>query len=197
MDEEALVHSVHLCYWTTCLIRSDYHPSLLAMANKIVVESSDGVTYSLDEEAASLSITIKNMWEDLEGVCDDGTAIPLPNVCGETLERVVSFCTMYASHVDGEDDGKESSDSASSQWKCDVLLDADEHTIYQLMLAANYLDIKPLLDLTCLCVAERIEGKSSEELCAFFGLTNDFTPEEHKQLDEDHPWCAEKKYASY
>ena len=44
--------------------------------------------------------------------------------------------------------------------------------------AANYLDIKSLLDLTCKRVADMIKGKKPEEIRKEFNIVNDFTSEE-------------------
>jgi S-phase kinase-associated protein 1 len=67
----------------------------------------------------------------------------------------------------------------------------DQQTLFELILAANYLEIKPLQDLTCATVASLIKGKTPEEIRGIFGLVNDFTPEEEAQVIEENKWCEE------
>jgi len=50
------------------------------------------------------------------------------------------------------------------------------------MQAANYLDIKGLLDVTCKTVANMIKGKTTEEIRETFNIKNDFTPDEEEQV---------------
>jgi len=50
--------------------------------------------------------------------------------------------------------------------------------LFEIVMAANYLDIKPLLELSCAKVASLIKGKSVQEIRQFFNIENDFTPEE-------------------
>lgn len=57
-------------------------------------------------------------------------------------------------------------------------VDIDLEMLFELIYAATYLDIKPLLDLTCAKVASMIKGKTSEQICKTFNVVNDFTPEE-------------------
>jgi len=58
----------------------------------------------------------------------------------------------------------------------------DQPTLFEMILAANYLDIKPLLDLTCKTVANMIKGKTPEEIRKTFGVNQPFTPEEEEQV---------------
>jgi len=58
--------------------------------------------------------------------------------------------------------------------------------------AANYLDIKGLLDLTCKAVANLIKGKSPEEIRKTFNIKNDFSAAEEEQVRKENEWCDEK-----
>ncbi|KAH0512893.1 S-phase kinase-associated protein 1 [Microtus ochrogaster] len=61
-------------------------------------------------------------------------------------------------------------------------LKVDQGTLFELILAANYLDIKGLLDVTCKTVANMIKGKTPEEIRKTFNIKNDFTEEKEAQL---------------
>ena len=68
----------------------------------------------------------------------------------------------------------------------------DDETLFNLILAANYLDIKSLLDLTCKTVADEIKGKTPEEIRVRFNIKNDFTPEEEEEVKRENAWCEER-----
>jgi S-phase kinase-associated protein 1 len=61
----------------------------------------------------------------------------------------------------------------------------DQGTLFELILASNYLDMKNLLDLGCKTVANMIKGKSVEEIRKTFNIVNDFTPEEEEQIRKE------------
>ena len=69
----------------------------------------------------------------------------------------------------------------------DIALDS----IFEIILASNYLDIKPLLELSTAAIAGLIKGKTSDEIRQMFNITNDFTPEEEQQIIEENQWCME------
>lgn len=66
------------------------------------------------------------------------------------------------------------------------------HFIYFVQ-AANYLDIKGLLDVTCKTVANMIKGKTPEEIRKTFNIKNDFTEEEEAQVFIPSITCRKKE----
>lgn len=66
-------------------------------------------------------------------------------------------------------------------------------SLYFLLLqAADYLDIKALLDLSCNKVVSMIKGKSVEEIRESFGIRNDFTKDEEELVRKENAWCENK-----
>jgi hypothetical protein len=73
------------------------------------------------------------------------------------------------------------------------LAQVKQSTLFELTLAANYLDIKGLLDLVCKTVANMIKGKTPKQIRQTFNIKNDFTPEEEEQVRKENVWCEETK----
>lgn len=78
------------------------------------------------------------------------------------------------------------------RYLCICFSQVDQGTLFELILAANYLDIKGLLDVTCKTVANMIKGKTPEEIRKTFNIKNDFTASEEEQVRKENEWCEEK-----
>jgi len=92
---------------------------------------------------------------------------PCPKVSGDILQKVVDYCTHYQEEpmekIETPLQGETIEAIVKPEWYvrfCDV----DREIMFQLVAAANFLNIKPLLDLTCLAVSVSIKGHSVEEL---------------------------------
>jgi len=138
-----------------------------------------------------MSELVKSMIED---DADGMTEIPLPNVKATVLQKVIEFCTHHIK----QEAMTEIEKPLKSQNMADVVqqwyanyVNVEQVILFELILAANYMDIKPLLDLTCATVASMIKGKTPEEIRTTFNITNDFSPEEEAQVREENKWCEE------
>ena len=60
-----------------------------------------------------------------------------------------------------------------------------------MILAAEELDIKSLIELTCAKVASVIKDMSIPEIRDYFHIENDFTPEEEAQIMDENRWAEE------
>lgn len=146
----------------------------------ILLISSDGERFEVPEEAANLSETIRHMIED---GCTEG-GVPVPNVTGRILAKVLEYCNKHAADAESN---KEELDKFDKAFVDEVK--ADQATLFDLILAANYLNVKGLLDLTCQTVADMIKGKSVEEIRQTFNIKNDFTPEEEAEIRKENQWA--------
>ncbi|MFS8025165.1 putative S-phase kinase-associated protein [Helianthus anomalus] len=147
----------------------------------IVLKSSDGETFEVEEVVALESQTIKHMIED---DCAN-TTIPLPNVTSKIISKVIEYCKK---HVESAD--KKTAEEDLKNFDSEFVK-VDKDTLFDLILAANYLNIKSLLDLTCQTAADMIKGKTPEEVRKTFNIKNDFTPEEEAELRRENAWAFE------
>jgi len=159
----------------------------------IKLQSADGDVVVVDRDVAKLSVTIKTMLEDLHVSEEDDEPIPLQNVNAATLKKVITWCQYHKDDPPPPEDdlNKEKRTDDIPSWDQEFLK-VDQGTLFELILAANYLDIKGLLDVCCKTVANMIKGKSPEEIRKTFNIKNDFTPQEEEQIRKENEWCEEK-----
>ncbi|KAL3634337.1 SKP1-like protein 1A [Castilleja foliolosa] len=160
------------------------------ITKKIVLRSSDGELFEVEEAVAVESETIKHMIEDDCAY----TVIPIHNVTGATLSKVIEYCKRHvdasASKTDDKTSSTPVSDDELKAFDTDFVK-VDQSTLFDLILAANYLNVKSLLDLGCQTVADMIKDKSPEEVRKIFNIKNDFTPEEEEEVRKENQWAFE------
>uniref|UniRef100_A0A915ARV4 Skp1-related protein n=1 Tax=Parascaris univalens TaxID=6257 RepID=A0A915ARV4_PARUN len=165
---------------------------------RIHLQSSDNEVFEVERGVIKLSTTINTMLQDLgmdnndSGDAEMNDPIPLQNVNAAILKKVIQWCQYHKDDpTPPEDsDNKEKRTDDIPSWDVEFLK-VDQGTLFELILAANYLDIKGLLDVTCKTVANMIKGKSPEEIRRTFNIKNDFTPEEEEQIRKENAWCED------
>eukprot|EP00934_Nitzschia_sp_Nitz4_P003989 Nitzschia sp. Nitz4//scaffold27_size158506//120031//120670//NITZ4_002617-RA/size158506-snap-gene-0.204-mRNA-1//1//CDS//3329545539//3979//frame0 len=155
--------------------------------------SKEGDSFPVPVAVANMSELVKTMMDEDDDDDDSPTEIPLPNVKAQVLKKIIEFCEHHLQEPMAEIEkplkGQNMADVVQ-KWYADFV-DLDQVLLFEIILAANYMDIKPLLDLSCATVASMIKGKTPDEIRSTFHITNDFSPEEEAQVREENKWCEE------
>jgi S-phase kinase-associated protein 1 len=165
-------------------------------AQKIWLSSNDHANIEVDRAVADRSMLIKNMLEDLgDDSMSQSNPIPIPNVNEAVLRKVIEWCEHHRNDPpqaqDDESDARNKKTTEIEEWD-QKFMQVDQEMLFEIILASNYLDIKPLLDVGCKTVANMIKGKSPEEIRKTFNITNDFTPEEEEQIRRENEWAEDR-----
>uniref|UniRef100_A0A0G4HNL3 SKP1-like protein n=1 Tax=Chromera velia CCMP2878 TaxID=1169474 RepID=A0A0G4HNL3_9ALVE len=154
------------------------------------LSSSNGQIFQVEPAVACMSKLISNMHED--NATND--TIPLPRIKPHTLKKVIDYCSHHKDNpgrpVEEPIKPKEMTEVAT-EWDAEFI-DVKLDTIFELLLAANFLDIQGLLDLCCLKMASLTKGKTPQQVRELFKLSDaDFTPEEDAALRAEATWKEE------
>jgi len=177
------------------------------------IKCSDGSDLSVPREHLLVSGTLSNMLAGLDLClevpltkwCSDATedtSVPL-DFNNSTLSKVFQYCAhQFLKSAAAED-------NEASSFDTDFVKDLDAETIVELIRAANFLDIRKLLDLLCRTLAETlvgmffsclpreksnswVSGKSPESIYQYFGVSPEVTPEDIETLKREYPWAIEE-----
>merc|ERR1711879_275066 len=75
-------------------------PSISTMSVKL--ESSDEQVFEVPREIAEMSVTVKHMLDDVDA--DSDAPIPLPNVTGKILAKVIEWAKYHHANPDAPSD---------------------------------------------------------------------------------------------
>ncbi|SCW01199.1 LAFE_0D07272g1_1 [Lachancea fermentati] len=174
----------------------------------VVLVSVEGERFTVERKIAERSLLLKNYLNDmhgseLQGVNSDSEeeddddedeeiVMPVPNVRSSVLQKVIEWAEHHKdSNFPDEDDDDSRKSAPVDSWDREFLK-VDQEMLYEIMLAANYLNIKPLLDAGCKVVAEMIRGRTPEEIRRTFNIVNDFTPEEEAAIRRENEWAEDR-----
>ncbi|XP_049388354.1 SKP1-like protein 1A [Solanum stenotomum] len=147
----------------------------------ITLKTSDGEEFQLYESIVMRSQVIKNIVQDVDCASN---VIPLTNVGRKTMCKVVEYWK------------KHSEEGVSKGVLVDFdmnFMKVDQSVLFYLLLTADSLNDKEMLDVMCQEVADRIKGKTPEEIRKEFEfvIKNDFTPKEEEEIRKENAWAFE------
>ena len=166
-----------------------------AVTEKVKLQCIEDQVIEVDKaQVAQYSSLIKGLIDD--NAEDPDTPLPIAQVTSSVMQKVMVFVAhMHETNTEPEIEQPLPSNNLEQHvdaWYAEYIIkDVDQALLFDIVLAANYLDIKPLLRLGSARIAALIKGKSIEEIRQFFQMDNDFTPEEEERIREENQFAAE------
>jgi len=112
-------------------------------------------------------------------------------VKSEILEKVIEYSRHYKSTTPLEIKRPLTSSVMAEVvplWDAQFI-DLEQGIIFELILAADYLKYKSLLELGCAKIGSMLRGKTEDEIRREFNIEENFTPEEEAQISEENKWA--------
>ncbi|GLJ35230.1 hypothetical protein SUGI_0708930 [Cryptomeria japonica] len=148
------------------------------MEGKVILSSSDGQVFEVDMKVAMISQILSNMLKDT-GDTGSETPIKLANVSSRIFNLIIEYGKY---HVEAQKSDT-SEPTVDLKKRVRELVADDKDTLFQLMIAANFLHIQSLLDLSYQIVAEDIAAcKDQEMIRQKYNIENDYSPDEEEEV---------------
>ncbi|CAG9317924.1 unnamed protein product [Blepharisma stoltei] len=154
--------------------------------DKVKLRSQEDQIFEIEESAAFKSQILRSMIEGFDGKEE----ISLP-IKAAIIEKILLYLKHYKDlepPVIEKPLRTANLEEILPAWDVDFL-NLETEMIFELILAANFLCISPLLDLLCAKLASLLKDKTSEEIRSAFHIKNDFTPEEEAKIREENLWA--------
>ncbi|CAE7229669.1 unnamed protein product [Rhizoctonia solani] len=92
--------------------------------------------------------------------------VPLPEVSAATVNRIIEYCEQHRNDEPHTGDAPRQ----PTEWDKTFIASLGQEELFEVILAVNYLDIQPLLDIACKQVAHMIKSKSPDEIRTLFNI---------------------------
>jgi len=133
---------------------------------KIKLISKERDSFEISKRTACMSSVIRVMIE----FDNKETEIPLKEVTSDVMKKIVEFM-KYHEHVEMPEIQKPIQHTnmkyLTTEWDADFI-NVDNDLLFKLLSIANYLDIKPLLNLCSAKIATMIKGKTRQQIQEIF-----------------------------
>ncbi len=145
--------------------------------------------FEVPERYIVLNATLENLIKDTDEI-EEG--FPVVGVAGPEFEKVIEYCTKFVddrnalSHPNNNNADNKSGEL--TPWEiefCDMTI----HDLFNLLIAANWLDNQPLILLLVRAAANHVRGNTPAENREKFNLTDEFQEGELDKIEKANEWC--------
>lgn len=157
--------------------------NVICLDRTFVLVSSEGSKEEIDEKSAIRSGLIRDLIADYSN-----EEISLPEINGEVLKMIVKYLKHYRDHepqVIPKPHPLHDLKEVTDEWDVDYINSVGWDVVEDIIIGANYMNIKPLMDLACAKIASLMKRKTAEEIRIMFNMGEcDIPPEELNELDQ-------------
>lgn len=169
----------------------------------ITLISKEGEAFQVSRAVAKLSHYVTNFHDDeaLDNFDEELGDMPVPEVSSQVMQQVIVFCNHYLEDplpaLKKPVSSPNIADQGATDWYVQFVTPLGETDLYHLIMAANFMDIKPLFDLMCATIACSIYHKSPQEVRQMFNIPDDIsfdeldTQRKLRTWREEHPGFPE------
>ena len=155
---------------------------------EIQISSSEGKIFKITKKAAMRSGILKGMMEDYP----DEETFPMKNIKGNIMEKIKDYLIHYENEEPQEISIPLKSNNFSecvNNWDFNFLGN-DVDIIFDLLEAANYMDIRPLHELVSAYLGSNIRGINSYSIFKDFEI-DELTDKEKEEIMIDKKYLEE------
>ena len=165
------------------------------LTNIYTLVSSDKIEFKVSEKILAQSEVLTH----LINVSDGNKTIPIADIDGKTLEKIIKFCEHYQNdppYVPPAGGDPDRVLPSPDSWDMQFLL-IPHDDFHKIINAANYLNIPRLIDSCCDRLGLVIQGRSVEEVRKIFDIQSDFTPDEEERMRREQIWQNTSSFAPF
>jgi S-phase kinase-associated protein 1 len=148
------------------------------------LKSRDGKVFEVPRKAAMMSTLVRTALESDHAERE----IALDLIDSGDVAKVVEYLNYHARVPPREIERPIPSTNLRDfvdEWDANFA-EVDQDTLFRVLLAANYLDIKPLLMLMAAKTASLMKGRTPEEIRKTFNIRSDYTPEDEEAVRREY-----------
>ena len=156
---------------------------------QVTLISKEGEKIITTEKAVERSKLIKNLLQDYP----EEAEIPLTEVTTETLKKIQEYLEHYQDKeptpVQAPLISNDLKANGISEWDLSFI-NIESSKVFELLTAANYMDIQCLLDLAAAKIASIIKGLTPEDINNKFKFPI-MSPDEEEAIFKETQWCLD------
>ncbi|RWS00632.1 hypothetical protein B4U79_17793 [Dinothrombium tinctorium] len=117
--------------------------------------------------------------------------IELPEVDSQTMEKLIEWIKHYKNQQSPDESDDKLSESKLDSWDKEFFQMPNE-LLFHVLTAANYLNMKRLMDKVCFVIALRLKGKTTKQMRQLMRVENDLSDQQIAEIEKEFGWCLEQ-----